>query len=127
MKKGAQLALILGIGAAIAAISYYFLVWRPAHPKTEKPGDNVLPDGSTTNSGTGYSPNPTQSSEIGKKAYANKDGVRVVSVSTGETVRTKNINEFIGVVDGKRTLGGSQFYTVNGGLWAVSKNLVKLS
>lgn len=135
MKKGAKLGLIFGVGALVAAASYYFLVYRPAHPKYDKKDDETEPKtdaqiladflSGNGNSSSGNGTTPTYT-VIGKKAYANKDGVKVVYVADGTVVRTKNKNELVGVIDGKKTLGGNPFYTLNGGAWAVSINLVTL-
>lgn len=129
MNKNAKLATIFGIGALVAGLSYYFLVWRPQHPKGDKPKDdntdeqdNWLTGGGSGNNSTGGS---TNTSVIGKSIYANKDGVLVVDVNTGNVVRTKNKNEFIGTIFGEKTLSGKSFYTVAGGAWAVYKGFVK--
>ena len=139
MTKGKKLGLILLIGAAAAGLSYYFLVWKPAHPKTDEKTDeqkfldwlsggsqgtppasnngsgNTMPTGNTT---------PTTTSVIGKKAYANKDGVKVLNVIDASTARIKNKNEYVGVIDGEKTISGGKFYSINTGSWVVGKSNV---
>lgn len=61
--------------------------------------------------------------ETGKKVYANADGVKVLFKANAGTFRTKNRNEFIGVITGNTTLGGSDFYSIGSGL-VVAKNKV---
>lgn len=82
--------------------------------------------GSNTGSATGTNTNTTTvtTSVIGKSAYANQNGVAVLNKNDGATLNTKNKDQFIGVIKGNATLGGSPFYTLGTGLMVVSKNKV---
>lgn len=135
MKKGAKIAWILGIGGVAALAAWYFLKYLPEHPKNkdEKTDEQKLIDmlaqqgGATATTGNSGGYTPPSNSVIGKKMYATQNAVRVLYVSDASTYRTKNINEFIGIVDGEKTLAGTKFYTFGGGALAVAKNLVRLA
>jgi hypothetical protein len=133
-----KLGILVAMATAVAAISYYFLVWKPARPKEEKTDEQKFLDwlsgGSqgtppASNSGSGNTipagnTAPSTTSVIGKKAYANKDGVKVLNVIDASTARIKNKNEYVGVIDGEKTISGGKFYSINTGSWVVGKSNV---
>lgn len=130
MNKPAKLALIFGVGGLVASLAYYFLVYKPKKDAEDKKDDETTDDqtnwltGGGNNSGNNNAGGST-TSVIGKSAYANKDGVLVIDANTGATVRTKNKNEFIGIITGTKKLAGKDFYLVAGGAWAVYAGFVK--
>ncbi len=68
---------------------------------------------------------PSANTEIGKRAYANSESVKVLFKADASTFKVKNKNEFIGVVSGITTLAGSPFYVVGNGI-VVAKSKVYL-
>ncbi len=121
MTKGAKLAIILGIGLLTAGLGYYFMIYRPAHPKPPKNDPPPPPSGSGTGSGLG---GPISTSVIGKTAYASQNGVKVL-FADGTTRKTASKDEWLGVIEAKVTKGGQPFYQVSGGFF-VSTGLVKI-
>lgn len=131
MNKNSKIALILGVGALAATAAWYFLIYLPKHPKTDKNNNDTSNPGATTggaatNVNNNLLSNPIPDSFIGKRAYAAKDAVKVLYTVDASTAGIKNKNEFIGVVDGKKTFAGSPFYTVAGGGMAVAVGNVSL-
>lgn len=128
MTKQAKLGIVVLVGLAVAAASYYFLIWKPAHPKAPKtPDDASLPPsynpGSTSPSkNTGLNtPPPTN---IGKVAYAKQNGVPVLNAD-GSLYKTAASGEWIGTILGQETKGGRPFYRVSGNRY-VSTGYVSL-
>jgi len=72
--------------------------------------------------GIGYTPT---TNIIGKAAYAKVSNTRVLNVSDGSTYKVASQGEWIGVISGTKTIGGSAFYLVAGGYRAVAQNLVQ--
>ena len=77
-----------------------------------------------TNTTTTSEPNIETTSVIGKSAYANQNAVAVLFKADASNYRTKSKDEFVGVIKGSTTLGGSAFYTLGTGDLVVSKNKV---
>lgn len=115
MQKGKKIAIILVIGAAVAALSYYFLIFKPA--KAVK--DAAAAAGGTTpapSTGSGTSapaPTPASTSLVGKSLYAKQDGVRVVYLN-GNTYKIAQKGEWIGLAYDLVQLSGNPFYKVSG-------------
>lgn len=124
MKKNTKIAIVLGIGALVAAISYYFIIWKPKHsiPENELDSANESTSNSGNTSNSTIFTKPTES-VIGKNIYASFNDVKVLDMS-GNTMRIKAKNEYVGTIAGEKTLSGKAFYTVAGGAWVVAKNLV---
>lgn len=68
--------------------------------------------------------NNTTISPIGKSAYAKENSVAVLYKVDASTSKTKNKDEFVGVIKGATTLGGAEFYTLGTGSLVVAKNKV---
>lgn len=141
MTKSKKIAIILIIGLIVSGLSYYFLVWKPAHPKTPKTDEEKLNDwlkgggqGTppvNTNTGNGnintntYTP-PTVSAAIGKnmKAFV---AVNVRKTSNGDLVKTVQPGTYVGVVDGELTIAGYKYYTFGNKFYRIVASGVKLS
>lgn len=115
MQKGKKIAIILVIGAAVAALSYYFLIFKPAKAAKDAAaaagGTNPAP---STGSGTSApAPTPANTSLVGKSLYAKQDGVRVVYLN-GNTYKIAKKGEWIGLAYDLVQLSGQPFYKVSG-------------
>lgn len=120
MQKNAKIGLILGIGAAVAALSYYFLIYKPS--KANGGATTTNPPAPTSNGGnTGTSTSPAQTL-IGKHVYAKQTPVYEV-YSNGQTKRTINKDGWVGLVYEEVTLSGNPFYRVGTNTY-VAKSLV---
>lgn len=121
MKKNAKVGLILGVGALVAAISYYFLIYKPSKGNT-----TVTPPaaGGNTNNGntTGGAASTAPASLIGKHVYAKQTPVYEV-YSNGQTKRKINKDAWVGLVYEEVTLSGNPFYRVGTNTY-VAKSLV---
>lgn len=110
MKKNAKVGLILGVGALVAAISYYFLIYKPSKGNT-----TVVPPaaGGNTNIGntTGGAAATAPASLVGKNVYAKQDGVKEV-YSNGQVRKIGKKDEWMGMAYAEENLGGSKFYRV---------------
>ena len=73
---------------------------------------------------TSNNTNNTTISPIGKSAYAKQNSVAVLYKVDASTSKTKNKDEFVGVINGTTTLGGAEFYTLGTGSLVVAKNKV---
>lgn len=137
MKKGVKIAIVLVAGLSAAALSYYFLIAKPA--KDQKQDPNNQSGSGSSNSGSSNSGSSSSGSTvgnnigggmqgpvIGKSVYANQDGVKILYKADATTYRIKNKNEFVGVIAGTQTISGSVFYTLGDGGLVVAKSLVTI-
>ena len=120
MQKNAKIGLILGIGAAVAALSYYFLIYKPSKGGSTITAGNSGAGTQTTNPNTGNKPATT--TLIGKHVYAKQTPVYEV-YSNGQTKRTINKDGWVGLVYEEVTLAGNPFYRVGTNTY-VAKSLV---
>jgi len=144
MTKGTKLGLILFIGAAAAGLSYYFLVWKPAHPKGDKTDEQKLQDWLTggsqgtppanTNTGSGSTTNPvtyptttTNTTLNGKQMFSLINDLKVRKTSNGEFVKSVNAGAFVGVLDGEIIVGGAKYYTFANKFYRVPAAGVRLA
>lgn len=125
MKKNAKIITVLSVGVVVAAIAYYFLIYKPGKAaKVAAASGGAQPPASTTTSGGGSTaaPAPVIDPLIGKHLYAKQAGVRVVNAN-GTTAKTAAKDEWVGLAYARVTLGGLPFYKVSGNEY-VSANLV---
>lgn len=114
MTPNKKVVITIIIGLAVAGASYYFLIYKPAHPKPIQPttpGSNP----SSNNNGikTGGPPLPSPApSVIGRVAYANADGVHVFN-SDMSIYKTAKKGEWIGTIEAIETKGGYKYYRVS--------------
>lgn len=116
MQKGKKIAIILLIGAAVAALSYYFLIFKPA--KAAKDAAAAAAGGTSPAPATGSGSQtgaqaPANTSLVGKSLYAKQDGVRVVYLN-GNTYKIAKKDEWIGLAYDLVQLSGNPFYKVSG-------------
>ena len=110
MQKNAKIGLILGIGAAVAGLSYYFLIYKPS--KANGGSTTTNPPAPTSIGGiTGGAATTTTQTLIGKHVYAKQTPVYEV-YSNGQTKRTINKDGWVGLVYEEVTLSGNPFYRV---------------
>lgn len=92
--------------------------------KSEPVEDLNKPNNSNdTTTATNNSTNTTQS-PIGKSAYANQNNVAILYKVDASTIKTKNKDEFVGVINGSTKIGGADWYTLGNGALVVAKNKV---
>jgi hypothetical protein len=109
MKPNTKIAIILIIGLLTASSAYYLLIYKPAHPTTPAPGNT-----GSGNSGSGNNnPAPIVTNPIGKVAYANQDGVKVL-LANGTTYKVAKKKEWLGTILATETKGGAPFFRVSG-------------
>jgi hypothetical protein len=114
MKKNAKVGLILGVGALVAAISYYFLIYKPSKGNT-----TVVPPAAGGNTNIGNTTGGAAATGgvigslplIGKNLYAKQDGVKEV-FSNGQVRKIGRKDEWMGMAYAEENLGGSKFYRV---------------
>jgi hypothetical protein len=110
MKKNAKVGLILGVGALVAAISYYFLIYKPSKASTT--GAAPAAGGNTTGGNTtGGAATTAPTSLVGKNVYAKQDGVKEV-YSNGSVRKIGKKDEWMGMAYSEENLAGSKFYRV---------------
>lgn len=85
--------------------------------------DSTATDTTPVNTNTNTNTPVYGNSEIGKKVYANTDGVQILYKSNASLFRIKNKHDFVGVIQGVTTLAGNPFYSLGTGL-VVAKNKV---
>lgn len=118
MQKNAKVGLILGIGAAVAALSYYFLIYKPSKAgSTTTAGNSGAGTQTAPASNTGGNTQPT--SLVGKNVYAVQDGVKEV-YSNGQIRKIGKKDEWMGMAYAIETLGGSKFYRVGTNTYVVA-------
>jgi hypothetical protein len=121
MNKNSKLAIVIITGLLVATASWYFLMYKPAHPKAPK--DETLPP-DTRKPATGgiktgpvvtTTPKPTPApSVIGRVAYANADAVHVFNPDFS-IYKTAKKGEWLGTIEGTETKGGYQYYRLSAG------------
>lgn len=114
MQKGKKIAIILVVGAAVSALSYYFLIFKPAKAAKDAAAAGGTSSAPSTGSGTSATaPKPASTSLVGKSLYAKQDGVRVVYLN-GTIYKTAKKDEWIGLAYDLVQLSGQPFYKVSG-------------
>ena len=141
MTKGAKLGFILGVGLVVAGVSYYYLIWKPAHKNPKPTTDGEALQNWLTGGGQGgntgvvppqYKPIEnayanTNAQTNGLQMYSKIDNLNVRNVSDGSLVKTLKKNDFIGIYEGETIVGGAVFVKFNGGRYRVPKAAVRMA
>lgn len=125
LKKHKTVIITVVIVLVLLMLAYVFKDDIKALFSKNEPVDDLnKPNNSNdTNTATNNSTNTTQS-PIGKSAYANQNNVAILYKADATTNKTKNKDEFVGVINGSTKIAGADWYTLGNGALVVAKNKV---
>lgn len=123
MNKNKKIAIILLIGAVVASLSYYFLIFKPnkAAKDAAAAGGAAAPATGSSTSGSTNKP-ASSTSLVGKSLYAKSDNVQVVRLN-GALYKIAKKDEWIGLAYDRVMLSGAPFYKVSGDNYVAEVNV----